>query len=337
MDSLYRLIRLNRRLKSPRLKYAFVLLADLIGIRHLFVRFDPVNACNLKCGMCYFSDREYVKRTKGIFRPAEIERIAEMFLPRAVQFMIGCGTEPTLYKDFTDLVRLGKSYGVPYVGFTTNAQRLTEDHVEDFVRYGLDEITLSLHGVHKKTYEDLMVNASYERFHEALEAVRVVRLRHDSDKPYLRVNYTVNKDNLEEMADFFTVFGKYGIRTLQLRPMVDVGDTSYKFENFEPLIPRYNEIVAQLEKECRERGIIFLATTEDPTYEADNQSSEILDAVLRYMNPQVVWKEDFDWRKETYRQYGRRTHWRRSLLKAIFSRNSEFRDLRQHLTYDVKL
>ena len=41
MDSLYRLIRLNRRLKSPRLKYAFVLLADLLGIRHLFVRFDP--------------------------------------------------------------------------------------------------------------------------------------------------------------------------------------------------------------------------------------------------------------------------------------------------------
>jgi len=45
-------------------------------------------------------------------QPAEIERIAEVFFPWAMQMYVGCGTEPTTYKGFLDIITLGKKYKV---------------------------------------------------------------------------------------------------------------------------------------------------------------------------------------------------------------------------------
>jgi MoaA/NifB/PqqE/SkfB family radical SAM enzyme len=114
MKVVYKLIQLNRTIQNHRIKFGAVALANLFSFRHLFLRFDPVMACNLSCTMCYFSNDDYRKNTKGIFKEEEIERIAGMLFPLSVQVVFGCGTEPTLYKNFPDLVRLAKRYKVPF-------------------------------------------------------------------------------------------------------------------------------------------------------------------------------------------------------------------------------
>src|SRR6266436_2199443 len=103
------LVRLNRLIASNRLKFLAVLAADVVGARHLILRFDPVQACNLRCGMCYFSDAEWLKHHPvKRFSEDEIRRLADMFFPKAVQLHIGCSMEPTLYKGYPSLVTLGK-------------------------------------------------------------------------------------------------------------------------------------------------------------------------------------------------------------------------------------
>ncbi|MEK7830386.1 MAG: radical SAM protein, partial [Acidobacteriota bacterium] len=87
MDSLYRIIQLNRLVKNHRVKFAAVLAAHHLNLRHLFLRFDPVMACNLRCQMCYFSDDQFRKDNKGVFKPEEIDRLARMFFPKAVQLV----------------------------------------------------------------------------------------------------------------------------------------------------------------------------------------------------------------------------------------------------------
>ena len=47
--------------RDPRLKLAGVALAHASGLRHLVVRLDPVVACNLRCTMCHFKNKEYVR------------------------------------------------------------------------------------------------------------------------------------------------------------------------------------------------------------------------------------------------------------------------------------
>src|SRR5258706_2568367 len=199
MDAIYKLIRLNRLVRSHRLKFAPVLAAHLLGMRHLFVRLDPIMACNLRCTMCYFTNDEYRKQVKGEFSSQEIERIAELFFRQTLQLVVGCGTEPTLYKDFPEIIHIAKKFKVPFVGFTSNGQLLTKDHISKFVEYGLDELTLSVHGVERGTYERFMGRASYERFHQVLRLVDEVKGERGSLVPSVRLNYTVNAENLAEL------------------------------------------------------------------------------------------------------------------------------------------
>ena len=102
--------------------------------------------------MCYFTDKDYVKKLKGIFPQDEIEYLGEAFFKRALKLQIGCGTEPTLYKNISKIVETASKYNVPNISLTTNANLLEMEKLEDWVSKGLSEIIISLHGVRKETY-----------------------------------------------------------------------------------------------------------------------------------------------------------------------------------------
>jgi MoaA/NifB/PqqE/SkfB family radical SAM enzyme len=129
------------------------------------------------------------------------------------------------------------------LGMVTNGQLLTTDHLEKLVELGLDELTLSTHGVKRDTYERLMRRASFDKFIEVLDQLEAIKKRTAATRPQLRLNYTVNAENLEELAAFFDVYGKYTLRTLQVRPIVDLGDTECTEKDMTPHVARYNQIL----------------------------------------------------------------------------------------------
>ena len=157
--NIYKLLQLNRKIKNHRIKFLGLYLLHKMNRRYLAVNLDPVLACNLRCKMCYFTDEEYVKKLKGQFKDDEIERVAETVFNRALKLQVGCGTEPTLYKKLPELIALGKKYNVPYISLTTNANLLTEEKIEALLKAGLNEFTISLHGVTKASYENFMQKA----------------------------------------------------------------------------------------------------------------------------------------------------------------------------------
>jgi len=321
MKRVYNLIRLNRVVKNHRIKFLGILALHLLKSRHLFLRFDPVIACNLHCQMCYFSDKDFRKKNKGALGAQEIDRIAEMFFSRALQVVFGCGAEPTLYKNFPDLVKIAKSHGVPNVGLVSNGQLITDDHIEQLIENGLDELLLSVHGVHKESYEKFMARSDYAKFHAVLASFDRLKRAHGVTDPALRLNYTVNPDNLDELYDFFDVFGGYDIHTLQVRPIMDIGQSAYRNFDLDQYVGKYNALVDWLNSECADRGITFLARKKDPGYKADQEDygSIALDSVLRYVSPQRVWRTDFDWKNETYDAFCHRIGFTRSLVRGVFS------------------
>lgn len=295
-----------------------MLAADLLGARHLIVRFDPVQACNLRCAMCYFSNDEWLQQNPANrFSADEISRLAAMFFWRALQLHIGAAMEPTVYKDYPSLVTLGKRYKIPFIGFTTNGQLLTRTNIRLMMEAGLDEITLSTHGVRKQTYETQMQGASFDTYHRNLKSIVDLKRQLGRKSPAIRINYTVNPDNLSELQDFFVTFGDYDITTLQVRPVVDFGNTDYqnkKWANY----GEYEDILDFLMSECRRRGIYLLANREDPGYEQINKFAVVYEkAILRYIGPSRVWKDGFDFKSETYREHASRTGYRRELLKCV--------------------
>jgi molybdenum cofactor biosynthesis enzyme MoaA len=285
--------------------------------------------------MCYFSIKDWREKNKGSFNHEEIEHIAGIFFKKTYQLYIGCGAEPTLYKDFMDLVILGKKNKIPFVGLVTNGQLLSEEHIKKFIFYGLDEISISTHGVRKETYEKLMVNASFDKLTNLLSLIDRLKYENSSKLPVVRLNYTVNPDNLDELEEFFENYGKYNIGVLQIRPIYDLGDTAYKNKNLLSVINKYNKIIEILHETCKMRKIIFMANRLDPSYQSINYPAVIVNYVRRYISPQYVWENDFNWRNESYRDYSTRIKWRTTLFKNIFLRIDKIATPTAILSYEI--
>ncbi len=315
MSSKYQIIAWNRRIRSHRLKLLVVLACRALRIRHLSLRLDPVLGCNLHCAMCPFTATRRQGSPSGAFSEQDLRRLASMFFPRTRQLAVGCSYEPTLNSHYLEVVRLGKQAGIPHVGLVTNGQLLDRDAIQLLAESGLDEITISLHGVEAATYEELMQGARYDRLHAVLALVAAVRAVTPGSRPALRLNYTVCRRNLVELGRLIDVFGQYGIDVLQVRPMFGDYYPTGRFTAEDQ--PRYQAIVRGLCAQCRAGGITLLANLEDPYYQTPNYGSIVLPAVYLYVDPGRVWRDDFDWRHESYDQYCRRTHFARGLLRDV--------------------
>lgn len=208
--------------------------------------------------------------------------------------------------------------GVPNISLTTNAQLITKDKVTELVASGLTEITLSVHGVSKEMYEKFMPGATYERLLEFLRNLKEEKRRLGKTTPHLRMNYTANPENLPELKDFFTVYGDYDISMLQIRPVMKIGGVYNELFEKPTDIALYGQTVQLLKEKSKRYKVSILANTADIVYETENKTTPILEAVYRYISPNVLWEQDFDWQNEDYYAYCKRIGWDKWLWANIF-------------------
>ncbi len=331
----YRLLKLNRFIKNHRIKFLGLFLFHKFNKRYLAVHFDPINACNLQCKMCYFTDKEYVKKLKGTFDKNEIPLLAKSIFNRTLKLQVGCATEPTLYKNLIEVFKTAKYYQVPHISLTTNANLLTKEKLELWVQNGLNEIIVSLHGVHKETYENFMHKGDYKKFLQALEWIS--ELKKENHKLSLRVNYTFNEDNFGELNDFFSVYDKYNIDTLQLRPIKRIGNSIYQNFKMDKIVSKYDSVIQKIKENCSERNITLIAAQKSENLiSRKNIESLIYHYTYCYISPLDFWHKDFDWKNETYDQYAKRKKIPNELLKNVFASSEKIKHFQtENLNYDI--
>lgn len=333
----YLLLKLNKMVQNHRVKFIGLWLLHKLNQRYLSVNFDPVNACNLQCKMCYFTDENYVKKLKGIFPKEDLPMWANRILPRALKLQVGCGTEPTLYKHLDIVFELAKQYKVPHISLTTNANLLEKDSLEQWIKKGLNEIIVSLHGVHRENYEFFMGKGDYERFHQSLALITA--LKNQYPQVSLRINYTFNQDNFVELQDFFKVFGHYAIDILQLRPIRKLGETAYHNFDLSVINDQFLPIITSIRNKAKQHNITLLAPENiKKLSERNNEQSLIFEYTYCYISPTAFWHNDFDWRNETFNNWANRTGWSQKLWSNIWKNEKQLKHLQtENLNYDIEL
>lgn len=331
--NIYKLLQLNRKVKNHRIKFLGLYLLHTFNRRYLAVNLDPVLACNLRCKMCYFTDEEYVKKLKGQFKDDEIKRVAETVFSRALKLQVGCGTEPTLYKKLPELIALGKQYNVPYISLTTNANLLTEEKIEALLKAGLNEFTISLHGVTKVSYEDFMKKADYEKFHAAFNAFKKLKRTYAFK---VRINYTFNKDNFHELEELFDHFDGESFDILQIRPIQKIGNTEYNNFDISSLKDDYSRIIKGITDNCKTNNITLLAPTSISKLANKNEASFIFDYTFCYVSPTSFWKEGFNWKEESFNDFSKKIGWSKLLFLNIFKSKKALNTTSNKLNYDVE-
>lgn len=321
--NIYQLLKRFAHLGGARTKLAALWLMHITGRRYLGVFIDPVLGCNYRCQMCYFSDEETRRKRHGRMTEQQIERVAHALFPRTLKLQIGCGAEPSIdIRGTQQLVELGKQYHVPYIAMTSNGVLLTEPILRQLVSAGLDELTISLHGIHRNTYEHLMgPTAKYDAFLRLLDTLKAVK--RDYPKFSVRVNYTMNADNVEELCDFDSLFADVPIDVLQLRPIRQIGASQYANFDLSYVSECLETIVRPLAERCRKRGIVVLFPEQINIehFEGKVQSStrEQLIPLFTYFNvtPQSYATNDVHFDKEDYDGYCRRQHIGRQMFKSF--------------------
>lgn len=303
--NIYNILRLGTQIKSRRLKLLGIWLFHVLGKRYIGVFLDPVLACNFRCKMCYFSDEEKRKSLRGTLKYEEIEAIAGSLFHRVLKLQIGCGAEPTLHKDLVKIIALGKRYNVPYVSLTTNG--------------------------------NLMTNGKFDLFRRLLADVAEIKKQHPQFK--LRINYTINNDNLEELNRIWEVVGDE-LDILQLRPIQKIGESEYQDFDLTNIYARYDAILVPLIEECRRKHIICQAPDKQNIIvleENDADDNSIEKITYCYVSPQECWQDEFDYRTETFESYAAAHHMGRKLLWKVFGRKARRKaDVTRKMNYNIK-
>lgn len=314
--------------------------AHLLRRRTIGIYIDPSLACNLRCRMCAFSSAEERRnRLHGRISGSALQALPAALMHRALKLQIGCGAEPTVDSRTTAIIAAGRDARIPYISVTTNGQLLTPALLKQYVEAGLHEVTISLHGVEPHTYTHFMPGASYDAF------LRLIDTLHEARKLYpalkVRVNYTVNADNLHQLPRVIELFGANTIDIIQARPVQDLGAGEYRNFDLQPLVEHYESTFGRLREICRSENITCLIPERSQIAEAASAPSRLQNLFEQltycYVGPASCYAPGFSLPGDTYSSFHRRNHTVLRIIKAIFSSDSsDTRHVTRKLNYRIK-
>ena len=185
-----------------------------------------------------------------------------------------------------------------------------------------------------------MVGGKYQKFVDSFFLLSNLKKNFPNFK--LRINFTVNEDNIDDLASFFDVFNNINFDILQIRPVYDIGHSEYKNFSWKGIIEKYEQVIEKLKNECNKRKITILYPDIENVDQKINDynplinktSSDIVAFTYFYFKPKYYFKEDYDLQKEDFRQYSKRKKVGYQLFKNIFNRKSK--PNKKFLNYKVK-
>ena len=166
---------------------------------------ETSNICNLKCSMCYHSDKALpvAKTTKvPLMNMDTFKKIAdECAKYRIPALKLSWRGEPLLNENFTEMIRYAKTKGILEVTSLTNATLMNENVCREIVNTKLDQLIISIDGFTKETYEKIRIGADYGTVLNNIK--NLIAIRGKSRKPFIRLQYTESDQNKHETSGFY--------------------------------------------------------------------------------------------------------------------------------------
>jgi len=145
------------------------LLQDSFGRRFPYIRLSITDVCNFKCGYCLPNGYQKDKSDNRTFLSLEeVQRLAKGLSELGVSKIRLTGGEPTVRKDFFDIVKiLKKNSGIKKTVITTNGYKL-DQLAEQIIESGLDGINISIDSLDKNKFHQI---TGHDRLDEILRGI----------------------------------------------------------------------------------------------------------------------------------------------------------------------
>jgi len=146
------------------------ILKDSFGRRFPYIRLSISDVCNFKCGYCLPDGYKIDKSDNRTFiKIEEIGRLAKALSELGVSKIRLTGGEPTVRKDFFEIVKIiKKNSGIKKTVITTNGYRL-DKIANDIKNSGLDGINISIDSLEANTFKKI---TGHDRLAEILRGIK---------------------------------------------------------------------------------------------------------------------------------------------------------------------
>ena len=175
------------------------------------IQIEPTSMCNLRCIMCYQSDKSFSSKSAGFMGFMKLDLLKKIIDEiegniEAVTF--ASRGEPTLHGQLDEFLKYceGKFLGLK---LNTNATLLDEKKINSFLSSDLQTLVLSIDEKNKENYEKIRVNAKFEKIMRNLDLLKNIReKKYKNSKVKIRISgVKINTDqNVEEMNQFYKEF-----------------------------------------------------------------------------------------------------------------------------------
>jgi radical SAM protein with 4Fe4S-binding SPASM domain len=200
-----------------------------------YVQIEPVGQCNLSCKMCpiNFRDDKPLHGKQKFMHFELFTSLIDQFDNLSSLHLQGLG-EPMLHPRFFDMVGYAVQKGVR-VTTNTNLTLLNQRRALQCVTSGLDGVYFSIDGAKKETYENIRVNARFDKVLANLELLGQTKAHHKQSLPHLKMVMVIMRQNLAELPELVDLAARYRVEEVYVQQLShDFGEASFT-EKFEPL------------------------------------------------------------------------------------------------------
>jgi MoaA/NifB/PqqE/SkfB family radical SAM enzyme len=176
------------------------------------------NACNIDCVHCYQS-----KNGDNLFRPPtiarELRRELMAFYPYVSTLRIQ-GGEVFAIRGFSDLVEdVARLVDRPILSISTNGTLISEEWAERLVRTPFSNVTISIDGGTRATYNRLRRGADLDQVLDNIDRIQRWKAKLRSEMPYLDSFFVVMRSTFREIPEYLELMREHGMVDVALQTM----------------------------------------------------------------------------------------------------------------------
>ena len=203
-------------------------LSDSFGRSFPYIRLSITDVCNFKCGYCLPNGYFKTENKPGFLHLKEISNLIAAFSELGVSKVRLTGGEPTVRKDFFDILNTIKSeHQIQNVVMTTNGYKLPQI-AKQLIESGLNGINISIDSLNRDKFKEI---TGKDRLPEILEGIQILQ---ENNFHNIKVNAVLlkNMNSGQEEFEQWENFVKKNNIDFRYIELMQTGDNFEYFDKY---------------------------------------------------------------------------------------------------------
>jgi len=212
--------------------------SNLITDFPFIIDLELTNACNLNCRMC---SRQLMERDVGYMSREMFQKVLNECSTHSTPIRMSRWGEPFLHPHIIEFCKQIKEKEL-ILHITNNGNVISESHMKGLIECGLDSIIFSMQGATAEEYEYMRRRGSYSKLYNNI--MKLLELRGDEDKPFIRVSSTISERDSDESVQKFIDYWKNIVDAVGIgrTNMVRIDGKKPKWAKYSPCTEVYQKL-----------------------------------------------------------------------------------------------